>query len=132
MTAFSGRGDASTVKCDLTDRHTQTLNTVTLAAHARRELKLYSIRQGVGQDYGGAIIADYATTSRWHFPYITTKLVVLQPSKLIQLLTHIVAFQYIQGAYPGVSGVSGDPPERHGLARTWLARTMRTLIRSAR
>ena len=42
-----------------------------------------------------AIIADFATTSQWRFPYITTKLVVPQPSKLIQLLTHIVAFQYI-------------------------------------
>ena len=42
-----------------------------------------------------AIIADCATTSHWRFPYITTYLVVLQPNKLIQLLTHTVALQYI-------------------------------------
>ena len=42
-----------------------------------------------------AIIADCATTSQWCFPHITTKLVVPQPSKLTQLLTYMVAFQYI-------------------------------------
>ena len=50
---------------------------------------------GVGQGHVGAIIADCATTSQWRFPYITTKLVVPQPSNLIQLLTNIGAFQYI-------------------------------------
>ena len=46
MTVLSGRADAPEVRCDLTDRQTDThtqMTTVTLAAHAGRGLMNHSM-----------------------------------------------------------------------------------------